>query len=257
MEFLDKVCLITGAGSGMGRATALEFAKKGADIIVNDINLETARKVVKEVETLGRRALLVQTDVTKRNEVEDMVNKSIKKFGRIDVLVNNIGEFGPGHPFIMDLDEEEWDRKIRINLKSVYLCTHAIVKHMIKRKEGKIINVSSTAGKRGVPGYSHYCAAKFGVEGFTKSIAKELAKYRIRVNAVAPGLVNTPLGRRSREATAKERGITYDELIKSMSSKVPLGRLGNPEDIARVIVFLASDDSDYISGQSITVSGGS
>ena len=128
---------------------------------------------------------------------------------------------------------------------------------LFKRKEGKIINVSSTAGKRGVPGYSHYCAAKFGVEGFTQSLAKELAKYKIRVNAVAPGLVDTPLGKRSREVSAKEKGITYDELIKSMCSKVPLGRLANPKDIARVIVFLASDEADYITGQSITVSGGS
>jgi NAD(P)-dependent dehydrogenase (short-subunit alcohol dehydrogenase family) len=257
MEFLDKKCLITGAGNGMGRATALEFAKKGADVIVNDINLVAARKVAKEIETLGRRALVIKADVTKKNEVEDMVNLSISKFGKIDILVNNIGEFGPNHPTIMELEEDEWDRKIRINLKSVYLCTHAVVNHMVKRKEGKIINVSSTGGKRGVPGYSHYCAAKFGVEGFTQSIAKELSKYGIRVNAVAPGLVDTQLGQRSRKVSAKVKGISYEDYIKSMCSKVPLGRLGSPEDIANVIVFLASKESDYITGQSITVSGGS
>ena len=251
----DKIALITGAGSGIGSAIAVVLAARGADIIVNDINVESAKKVAEQTRLLGRRTLTTTSDVTASDEVEKMVKKAVQEFGKIDILVNNVGEFGP-RLTILEIEEEEWDRKIRINLKGTYLCTHFVATHMVKRKNGKIINIASISGKRGAAGSSHYAAAKFGVIGFTQAVAKELAPYGIHVNAVCPGSIDTPMLRRSMTRAAISKGKIMENEKRERIESIPLGRIGTPEDVAKVVAFLASSESDYMTGQALNVTGG-
>jgi Dehydrogenases with different specificities (related to short-chain alcohol dehydrogenases) len=250
-----KIALVTGAGSGIGRAIALGFAKRGADVVVDDVNSEVANKVAEEIKALGRKALAIQADVTKKGEVNEMVKIALEKFGKIDILVNNVGSFVP-YVNLVDTEEDFWDRKMEINLKGTYLCTRAVVKQMIKQKKGKIVNVASDAGKIGYPGESAYCAAKFGVVGFTQVAARELAQYGINVNAVCPGVVDTPMMEKYVKQAAKEAGKSFEEQKKEFISLIPLGRFAKPEDIANLVAFLASHESDYITGQSMNITGG-
>jgi NAD(P)-dependent dehydrogenase (short-subunit alcohol dehydrogenase family) len=252
-RFEDKVVLVTGAGSGIGRAIAMRFAREGASVIINDIEPNRSNEVVDQIQSSGE-AIAVEADATKSDDVQKMVDASINRFGRIDVLVNNVGLFAP--KLFVEIDEEHWDRTMDINLKSTFLCCKEVVPHMIRRKSGKIINMGSTAGKRGARFLSDYIAAKHAVIGFTRALALELICYNINVNAVCPGVVDTPMGRGFNTSQAALLGVELDRFIKEKVRAIPQGRMAHPDEIAGAVVFLASDDSSYIVGQAINVCGG-
>jgi 3-oxoacyl-[acyl-carrier protein] reductase len=215
------------------------------NIVVNAVsNITKARDVAKEIESMGRKALVVLADVSQKKEVENMVNQTLERFGKIDILVNNAGIVGPTVP-IQELSEEDWDRIISVDLKGTFLCCKAVIPHMISQRSGKIVNMSSIAGKEGNANMTGYCAAKAGIIGFTKALSEEVAKYGIRVNCVCPALIETELVERMDKKQA--------EYLKS---KIPLGRLGKPEEVAELVKFLVSDASDFITGQAINIDGG-
>lgn len=244
MRLKNKVAIITGAGRGIGKETALSLAKEGAKVVVSDIT-DDIHDVVKEIEKMGSQALAIKADVSNNKQTEELAKKTVKKFGRIDILVNNAGIF----PFknLVDMKEEDWDKVLDVNLKGVFNCTKAVLPTMIKQKYGKIINITSIAGIRlGYVGLSHYCASKAGIEGFTKAAALELAQYGINVNTIAPGFIETP---GTKETSNKED-------MKRFARMIPLKRVGKPIDIANLVVFLASDESSYITGECIVVDGG-
>jgi len=245
-----KVALVTGAGSGIGKGLSLGFANAGADIVLVDINSETLDVIGSEVSKIGRQALTIVADVTKREAIDKLVNRTIDKMGRINIVANVAGGLSTAQRgTALELSEESWDSVVTLNLKSVFLLSTAAAKVMINRKiKGSIINIGSIAGLTSYPGASHYGAAKAGVMHLTKSLAADWGRVGIRVNAIAPGVIDTPLFRQAETFFHVER----EKLIE----KVPLGRLGLPEDIAAVAIFLASDASDYVTGQTIIVNGG-
>lgn len=244
MKLKGKVAIVTGAAQGIGRGIALALSKEGAKVVVSDISDKNA-DVVKEIKSLGFEALAVKTNVANSKETEEMAKAAIKKFGRIDILVNNAGIY-PFKPLI-DMKEEEWDRVISINLKGVFNCTKAVLPKMIEQKSGNIVNICSVAGAViGYAGLVHYSASKGGVLGFTRAAALDLTQYGIRVNAIAPGGIETP----------GTKAVGGEEALKQAVLAIPLKRMGQPEDIANLAVFLASDDSSYITGQLIVVDGG-
>ena len=244
MKLKNKVAIITGAGQGIGREIALSLAKEGANVVVSDIT-DKINDVVKKIEALGSQALAIKTDVSNIKETEGMAKKTVKKFGRIDILVNNAGIFPIKS--LLEMKEEDWDKVLNVNLKGVFNCTKAVIPTMTKQKYGKIINITSIAGvKLGYVGLTHYSASKAGIAGFTKAAALELAPYEINVNAIAPGFIETP----GTKATSSE------EDINQFAQAVPLKRVGKPIDIANLVVFLASDESNYITGECIVVDGG-
>jgi NAD(P)-dependent dehydrogenase (short-subunit alcohol dehydrogenase family) len=253
-RFVDKTALITGSGSGIGKAIALYFAREGASTAINDINLENAEKVVEEIKSFNSSTIAVQADVTKMNEVARMVKQTLNKFGKIDILVNNVGLFTP-KPFL-EMTEESWERGIDINLKSTFLCCKAVIPKMIERKSGVIINMSSGAGKIGYPAAADYVAGKHAVIGLTKSLALEFISHNIRINAVCPGVVNTPMQERFNVDYAKSTGLSVDEIVKAKLSSIPMGRMAEPEEIASVVAFLASEDASYVAGTAIDVWAG-
>ncbi len=247
-DFKNKVVVITGARRGMGKADALLFAQKGAKVVVSDISQEDCQKVVDQIEKKGGQAIAVKCDVSKKEEVDNLFRKTIEKFGRVDVLVNNAGicEFKP----FIDLTEEEWDRTLNINLKGYFLCSQAAAKEMAKQKSGVIVNIASVAmGQVGVgfPNIVHYCASKGGIAAMTEAMALELAPYNIRVNAIAPGMIETPMLDPIKQDPKAMEGIL---------ARVPLNRMGKPEEIADLVVFLASDKSSYITGSIVVIDGG-
>jgi 3-oxoacyl-[acyl-carrier protein] reductase len=245
VDLSGKVAIVTGSSRGIGRAIALALAKDGANIVVNAAsNITKAREVAKEIESMGREALGVVADVSKKEHVESMVEQTLKRFGKIDILVNNAGVVGPTVP-IQELSEEDWERVISVDLKGAFLCCRAVIPHMIRQRSGKIVNISSIAGKEGNANMAAYCAAKAGIIGLTKALAEEVAKYGIRVNCVCPALIETELVERMDKKQA--------EYLKS---KIPLGRLGKPEEVAELVKFLVSDASDFITGQAINIDGG-
>ena len=241
-----KVAIVTGGGSGIGKAIALAFAKEGADVIIPDINFDAAKKTAKEVEDLGCKALPLKTDVSQRVEVEFMVDETLKRFGRIDILVNNAG-ITIVKPF-EEFSEEEWDRVLSVNLKGVFLCSQLVGKQMIKQGRGKIINLSSIVGEIALPRRSAYCVSKAAIIMFTKVLAVEWAKYNINVNAIGPGYVETEM-----VASLVREGVVDRERLKK---RIPKGRLASPEEIAKLAVFLASEESDYITGETVFMDGG-
>jgi len=245
MRLEGKVAVITGAGQGLGRAYALVFAKQGADIVVNDVNEENAKNVVKEVEEIGRKAIAVVVSVDTMENGEKLINTALDKFGKVDILVNNAGITRTA--MLHKMTKEEWDQVISVNLTGVYNCLRAVAPHMMERKYGKIISVTSVAGIRGTMGQINYGAAKAGVIGLTKSAARELCKYGINVNAVAPGVIETAMTKVIRD---------NEKFSKKYLSDIPLGRFGTPEDVAKVAAFLASDDASYMTGQVLSVDGG-
>ena len=245
VDLSGKVAIVTGASRGIGRAIALALAKDGANIVVNAVsNITKAREVAKEIESMGRKALVILVDVSQKKDVENMVNQTLERFGKIDILVNNAGIVGPTIP-IQELSEEDWDRIISVDLKGTFLCCKAVIPHMISQRSGKIVNMSSIAGKEGNANMTAYCAAMAGIIGFTKALSEEVAKYGIRVNCVCPALIETELVERMDKKQA--------EYLKS---KIPLGRLGKPEEVAELVKFLVSDASDFITGQAINIDGG-
>lgn len=244
MMLEHKVAIVTGASRGIGRAIALELASKGADVVINySGNEEAARLVAREVEKMGRKSLVVKANVADASEVEKMFKETLNTFGKIDILVNNAGVTRDN--LMMRMKEEEWDAVINTNLKGVYNCMKAATRPMIKQKSGRIINISSVVGLLGNPGQVNYVAAKSGVIGMTKTVAQELASKGITVNAVAPGFIETDM-------TEELKINIKEELLK----QIPLNKFGKPEDIARVVRFLVSEDAQYITGQTISVDGG-
>jgi len=245
-----KVAIVTGGGQGLGRGFSLAFAREGADVVVNEVDMDSAQKVVKEIEGLGARALAVKADVRSKAEVDAMVKATLDQFGRIDVLVNNAGI--TRDMAMYKLTEKDWDDVLDICLKGTFVCTQSVTGYMVaearKAQEGgkpapcrKIINLTSGAGVRGNPGQANYAAAKAGIMGLTKATAKEFARYNILINALCPVALT-----RMTQA-----------MKENFESRVPLGRLGDPEkDIAPAAVFLASDEANYITGQTIGVNGG-
>ena len=248
MELRDKVAIVTGARRGMGRTHALALAKAGAKVVVADISLEDCQKVVKEIEKNKGEALAVKCDVAKKEEVEEMVKKAVEKFGKVDILVNNAGicQFKP----FLDLTEEEWDRTLNINLKGYFLCAQAAAKEMVKQKSGVIINIASVAMGQvgvGIPNIVHYCASKGGVVGMTEALAVELAPYNIRVNAISPGMIETPMI----DPIKKD-----PKVAEAMLDRVPMKRVGKPEEVSNLVLFLASSESSYITGSTVVIDGG-
>lgn len=244
--FKDKVVLVTGAGRGMGRATALVFAAEGAKLVVNDLSLEGAESVVREIEEMGQEAIAVQADVSDFGQVSRMVDMVLKRFGTIDILVNNAGIQGQVS-LLEEIDESNWDLVIGVNLKGVFNCTQAVLPIMKAKRSGKIINISSLAGRSAsFFGGAHYTASKAGVLGLTRHTAREVAPYNINANAIAPGRMPRMPGERS---VTSER---WAEFVRS----VPLGREGAYEDVANLVLFLASDRASYITGATIDINGG-
>jgi NAD(P)-dependent dehydrogenase (short-subunit alcohol dehydrogenase family) len=244
MNLTDRVAVVTGAGQGIGEAIALRLAGAGANVAVVDLNLPLAEQVAERIRKLGRRSIAVQCDVSRAADVNAMRDRVLSELGRIDILVNNAGIAGKNVPMIQ-IDEDEWDRIIAIDLKSVYLCCRAVLPHMIERRYGKIVNVASIAGKEGNPGLVPYSTAKAGVIGLTKALAKEVVSSGVYVNAVAPAVIETPILK-----TLTQQQIDY------MTARIPMGRVGKPEEVAAVVHFLASDDASFVTAQCYDVSGG-
>ena len=269
-----KVALVTGAGGerGIGRAIATRLAREGANVVVNDIvsnphavsesQWQGVPDVISEIEDLGRQAMGIVADISDAAQVDDMVRQAIDRFGQVDILVNNAGS-PPGRDRVpvVELEEDAWDLVQRVNVKGTFLCFRAAAREMIKQGNGgKVIIISSGAGKRGMARYAAYCASKFALIGFTQSLALELAPHRINVNAICPGLVDTERIAGIAAALAPE-GQTADEyrarMIEERSREIPLGRAAMGTDVAVVAAFLASAESDYLTGLSIPVAGGS
>jgi len=254
MRLEGRVALVTGAAQGIGKAIAVSFAREGADVVINDLNLEQARKVSEEITGSGRNSLAIKADVSNQQEVTEMVKQIIDKFKRIDILVNNAG-ISKILPFT-ETTEELWDKILGINLKGTFLCCKAVIPQMVQQRKGKIINMSSQSGKRGNAWHAAYCASKFGIIGLTQSIASEYAPYGININAVCPGVVFTPLWDEQLAQYGKKRRLPTEKVKEYLLSKIPLGRLPHLEEIANVVLFLASDESSYMTGQAINVTGG-
>jgi len=243
MRLKDKVAIVTGAGSGIGEATAVKFAQEGAKVAVCDINVAACEKVVKAIGDAGGTAMAVHLDVTDKASVAAMVEGVMKAWGRVDTLVNNAGIVQDAQ--LKKMTDEQFDRVIDVNLKGVYHCTKAVVDIMLEQGTGCILNASSIVGLYGNFGQTNYAATKFGVIGMVKTWARELGRKGVRANAVCPGFIETPILKSMPE-----------KVIKMMEDKVPLGRLGKPEDIANAYAWLASDEASYINGAVIEVSGG-
>lgn len=249
MRLKDKVAIVTGSGRGIGEAIAKKLASEGASIMVDDVNMEDANRVAQEIKNQGGNGIAFKASVNNRNEVRDLVNTTLDLFKAIHILVNNAAI--TRHKPLLELSEEEWDIVLDVDLKGVFNCTQAVLKHMMAQRYGKIVNISSLAGLGG--GYdapANYSAAKAGVVALTKVTAREAGSYGINVNCVAPGIVITPLTytRRSKEQV--------DKLIEQRKSVAVLGRVGKPEDVANLVLFLVSEDSSYMSGQIIRIDGG-
>jgi len=242
----DKVALVTGAGSqiGFGKAVALALAQEGCDIIVNDLDLDGAKKTAAEVEKLGRKSMAIKADVTKGADWDSMVKEALAKFGRIDILVNNAGGCTPPKPFL-EMTDKDWDFDIDVNLRSTRNGTKTILPIMIKQKAGKIVNVTSGAGIHGGMFTSGYAAAKAGIIGFSMGVAKEAAPHGININCVSPGVADTGFARNAPPG-----------MIENFPKTLPIGRLTTTQDIANAVVFLVSDASSDIVGQVLVVSGG-
>jgi 3-oxoacyl-[acyl-carrier protein] reductase len=238
-----KLALITGGARGIGREIAMLFANEGADIAICDVNLEEAQKTAKEIENLGRQSIAFKADVTDSGQIQDMADKILDKFNKIDILINNAGITKDN--LLLRMSEEDWDKVIAVNLKGTFVCTKIISRVMLKQRSGKIVNLASIIGIMGNAGQANYAASKAGIIGLTKSAAKELASRNICVNAIAPGFIKTDM-------TAK----LSEEVQKKMLSAIPLARLGEAKDVADLALFLSSESSSYITGQVIQVDGG-
>jgi NAD(P)-dependent dehydrogenase (short-subunit alcohol dehydrogenase family) len=248
LDLKDKVAIITGARRGMGRTHAITLAKAGAKVVVSDISKEDCQKVVKEIEKNKGEAIAVKCDVTKKEEIDNMVKQAVEKWGKVDILVNNAG-IAQFFPFL-EMTEEDWDRTLDINLKGYFLCAQAAAKEMTKQKSGVIINIASVAmGQVGVgfPNIVHYCASKGGIVGMTEALAIELAPYNIRVNAISPGVIETPM---------IDPVKADPKAIEGILARVPMHRVGKPEEVSNLVLFLASDKSSYMTGSTVVIDGG-
>jgi NAD(P)-dependent dehydrogenase (short-subunit alcohol dehydrogenase family) len=241
----QRIAIVTGAGQGIGRAIALGLAREGARVAIADVNEECANTVKNEIEAAGGRALVIRTDVSNEDSVQAMVERSLQEFGRVDILVNNAGIF-PTSP-VEEMSEEDWDRVIGTNLVGAFLCARAVVPKFLEQGAGRIISLTSGRAFQGAKNGAHYAASKAGIIGFSKSLALELAPHGITVNVICPGITDT----------AQPRGHQTEEQIYAQAQRIPLGRIGQPEDLVGPAVFLASDAAAFITGQTLLVNGGS
>ncbi|MBR0599361.1 3-oxoacyl-ACP reductase FabG [Clostridiales bacterium BAD-6] len=243
MKLEGKVALVTGSGRGIGKAIAMTLANEGADIIVNDVNLEDAEGTASEIRKIGRKAVAIASNVADRNQAREMFAKIKEEFGVLHILVNNAGITRDG--LLLKLTEEQWDQVVSVNLKGVFHCCQLAAGFMVEQNEGKIVNLTSIAGQIGNVGQVNYAATKAGVIGMTKTLAKELARSNINVNAIAPGFIRTPMTDQIPE-----------KIKESLIKTIPLDRIGEPEDIAKAVKFLVTDDSSYITGHILSCNGG-
>ena len=240
----NKTVFVTGGSRGIGKEVALKFAENGYNVVINYVSSKTdVESLRSEFEDKGVKTLIMQADVTDKTAIEELVKKAIEEFGAIDVLVNNAGITRDN--LLMRMSEEEFDKVIEINLKGTYIVTKAVTKYMMKKRKGSIINLSSVVGVAGNAGQCNYAASKAGIIGFTKSIAKELASRNIRLNAVAPGFIETDM-----------TAVLSDEVKENIHNQIPLKRMGTAKEVANLIYFLGSDESAYITGQVINIDGG-
>jgi 3-oxoacyl-[acyl-carrier protein] reductase len=243
MRLRDRKAIVTGAGQGIGRSIALKMAQEGADVVIAEVNPGSGNQTKKEIEALGRKALFFPVDVADQRQVTGMVEKVLKRWGKIDILVNNAG-FDRGAT-LLKVREEDWDAVLGVHLKGTMNCIQSVAPHMIENRYGKIVNLSSIYGKSGAIAAISYSSAKAGIIGLTKSVARELGRHQINVNVVLPGLILTP--------TIAKMAEKYKNMI---IDRTPLGRIGQPEEVANVVAFLASDEASFMTGASVEVSGG-
>ena len=243
MRLKDKKAIVTGAGQGIGRSIALKLAHEGADVVIAEMNLETGERTKKEIEALGRKTLYFATDVADKEQIQGMVAEVLKVWGKIDILVNNAG-FDRGAT-LLKVKGEDWDAVLGVHMKGALNCIQAVVPHMIENSYGKIVNISSIWGKSGAISEISYSSAKAGIIGLTKSVARELGRYQINVNVVLPGLILTP--------TIAKMAEKYQNMV---IENTPLRRIGQPEEVANVVAFLASDEASFMTGAAVEVSGG-
>jgi len=244
MDISNRVAIVTGSARGIGQAIALKLAEVGATVVVNDIGeAEPLESVAEEIRAMDRQSLAVIADVSSSTEVANLVDKTINTYGKVDILVNNAGI--TRDQLVLRMSDEDWDTVLNVDLKSAFFCTRAVLRSMLKQRWGRIISITSIVGEVGNPGQANYAAAKAGIIGFTRSIAKEVASRGITANAIAPGFIDTQLTQQLEEKQAQE-------LLK----RIPLGYLGSPRDVAEAVAFLASEEARYITGQVLNVDGG-
>lgn len=241
-----KVAIVTGAGRGMGREVARKLVDLGVNVVINDVSLEDAKSSIEDISNSGNNEMFaIDGDITNKNDVDNLILKTSEKFGGVDILVNNAGVLRPTK--VIDIEEEEWDWVVNVNLKGTYLCSRAVLPSMMSRGWGRIVNFSSTAGKNiSTVGGAHYTAAKAGILGFTRHLAKEAAQFGITVNSVCPGLI----------ATEMVLSTINEAQIKSYESSFPISRMGQPYEVADLVAFLASNKASYITGASLDINGG-
>ena len=243
MDLTDRVAIVTGAGRGIGRTIALKLAGLGATVVVSDIMEKEAGAVAEEIKAAGGKSLAILADVSSAADVSRMVEETVKAYDRIDILVNNAGI--ARDQILLRMSEADWDRVLDVDLKSVFLCTKAVLRHMLRARWGRVISLSSIAGQVGNPGQANYAAAKAGVIGFTLTVAREVGSHGITINAVAPGFIETDMTSRMKE-----------ELRQEIKRHIPLDRFGTPQDVAEAVAFLASEEAGYITGQVLSINGG-
>jgi len=244
MKLPDRVAIVTGASRGIGKAIALELANEGAKVVVNyNRNAASAEEIVKTLLEAGKEAVALQANVADASQVEKLVQSTVERFGRVDILINNAGV--TRDKLVMRMSEEDWDTVLNTNLKGAFLCSRAVAPIFLRQRSGVIVNISSVIGKVGGPGQANYSASKAGLIGLTKSLAKELGSRNIRVNAIAPGFIETEMTE-----------VLKPEQREAALKQIPLARLGGSREVARVAIFLCSDDASYIHGEVITVDGG-
>jgi len=254
MRLSGKIAVLTGRGSGIGAAICRAFAEEGAAVAITDIRLQAAQEIAAEIARCNGRVGTWAFDVSDRSAVEQAADQIEKQLGPIDVWVNNAG-ISRIVPFL-ECSEELWEQTLRINLKGAFIGCQAAIRRMLPRRQGVVLNMSSQSGKVGNSQYTAYCASKFGIIGLTQSLAVEFAGAGIRVNALCPGIVMTPLWDQMLGDYARKRNLKPEDVRPYLEKRIPMGRLCTPEDVARTAVFLASDESDYLTGQALNVSGG-